>query len=170
MTFFGSEKEKRVKPPGFALFSFLTLTIGLSLSGFGCSLFHDRPVQLMSDTASALRAAKEVNADTLAPEKYRRATEAYFLAQNEYRLKNFATAQSHAKRAKRLAEESEFEALKQGSDRSSLLPPEMPVGPPPPSTYEPPPGELATEVLKRQNNAAPDPNSSGGGASTPPPP
>jgi hypothetical protein len=112
----------------------------------------DRPIQLMSDTSAALRAAKEVSADTLAPELYRRATDAYFRATNEYRMKNFAIAEDFAKRAKRLAEEAEYEALKQGSNRTSLLPPEEPTGPPPPSEVLPPRGELATEALKRQDS------------------
>jgi hypothetical protein len=131
-------------------------------SALGCSLMKERPIQLMSDTSAALRAAKEVSADTLAPELYRRATDAYFRAQNEYRLKNFAIAEDFANRAKRLAEEAEFEALKQGSNRTSLLPPEEPVAPPPPSEIGPPRGELATEAMKRQDSGG-----SVGGASGP---
>ncbi len=159
--------KKRAEPRGSALFSF-SLSAVIAISVTGCSIFHERPIQLMSDTAAALKAAKEVSADTLAAEKYRRATEAYFKAQNEYRLKNFAIAEDHAKRAKRLAEESEFEALRGGSNRTSLLPPEIPPGPPPPSTYEPPRGELATEVMKRGTTGAPQ-NGNGSGASSPPP-
>lgn len=158
---------KRAEPCGSALFSFF-LTVATGIAVPGCSIFHERPIQLMSDTAAALKAAKEVSADTLAAEKYRRATEAYFKAQNEYRLKNFAIAEDHAKRAKRLAEESEFEALRGGSNRASLLPPEVPPGPPPPSTYEAPKGELATEVMKRGTTGTPQ-NNTGGGASSPPP-
>ncbi len=119
----------------------------------------------MSDTAAALKAAREVSADSLAPEKFRRATEAYFRAQNEYRMKNFQIAEDYAKRAKLLAEESEFEALRQGSARTSLLPPETPVAPPGPSTYEPPQGELATEVMKRES-VGPSAAGSGTGAGT----
>ena len=141
------------------------LPLAFAFSLTACSIFHDRPVQLMSDTVAALRAAKEVGADTLAPEKYRKATESYFRAQNEYRLKNFKIAEDFARRAKRYAEESEFDALKQGSARTSLLPPEEPTGPPPPSTVEPTPGELASEVMKRQTNG---PTTTGGsGASNP---
>jgi hypothetical protein len=122
----------------------------------------DRPIQLMSDTSAALRAAKEVSADTLAPELYRRATDAYFRATNEYRMKNFAIAEDFAKRAKRLAEEAEYEALKQGSNRTSLLPPEEPTAPPPPSEVLAPREELATEAMKRQE--------AGGAPGTQPPP
>ncbi|MBC7386690.1 MAG: DUF4398 domain-containing protein [Cryobacterium sp.] len=117
----------------------------------------------MSDTSSALKAAREVSADTLAPEKYRRASEAYFRAQNEYRMKNFVIAEDYARRAKMLAEEAEFEALNQGSSRNSLLPPEVLVGPPAPSTYTPPAGELATEAMKRPISPS---NPNGGGAAS----
>lgn len=144
----------------------LVLIFALSFSG--CSLFHDRPIQLMSETAAALKAAREVSADSLAPEKFRLANEAYFRAQNEYRLKNFAVAEKYAKRARRLAEESEFDALRQGSSRTSLLPPEIPAGPPPPSTYEEPAGQLATEAMKQQNAAPSPPSGSGASSGTPP--
>jgi hypothetical protein len=148
--------KKRAATLRAALFLFLCT------AGFACSLFHDRPIQLMSDTSAAIKAAREVSADSLAPEKFRLANEAFFRAQNEYRLKNFEIAEDHAKRAKRLAEEAEFDALRQGSARASLLPPEIPVGPPPPSTYVPPEGQLATEVMKKENQAP----SSGGTAPT----
>lgn len=127
----------------------------------------------MSDTAAALKAAREVSADSLAPEKFRRATEAYFRAQNEYRLKNFQIAEDYAKKAIRLAEESEFDALKQGSARTSLLPPEVPTPPPAPSTVEPPQPELATDIMRR-DTMAPTPatpgtgTGSGSGASSTP--
>ncbi len=123
----------------------------------------------MSDTAAALKAAREVSADSLAPEKFRLANEAYFRAQNEYRLKNFEIAEKYAKRAQRLAEESEFDALRQGSSRASLLPPEIPPAPPPPSTYEPPQGQLATEAMK-QSATQPPTASPGSGASSGTPP
>jgi hypothetical protein len=153
--------EKRAMAPRQALFLFSALALS------GCSLFHDRPIQLMSDTAAALRAAREVSADSLAPEKFRLAGEAYFRAQNEYRLKNFAIAEKYAKRAQRLAEESEFDALRQGSNRTSLLPPEVPQGPPPPSTYEQPQGQLATEAMKQPvQSQSQGPLPSGSGAAS----
>ena len=156
---FDSKSQTRARRTAAAL----VLFFGIAASG--CSLFHDRPVQLMSDTASALKAAREVSADSLAPEKFRLANEAYFRAQNEYRLKNFAIAEKYAKRARRLAEESEFDALRQGSSRTSLLPPDVPVGPPPPSTYEAPPGQLATEAMKN-NQISPVQNGGSGAPST----
>lgn len=154
--------KKRASANRQALFFFLVLLISITL--VGCSLFHDRPIQLMSDTAAALIAAREVSADSLAPEKFRLANEAFLRAQNEYRLKNFEIAEKYAKRAKRLAEESEFDSLRQGSNRTSLLPPEEPVGPPPPSTYEAPEGQLATEAAKQQSTTPGSP--AGGGASS----
>lgn len=135
-------KQKRARRIVAALFFIFT--------GASCSLLKERPIQLMSDTSAALKAAKEVRADSLAPDLYRRATDAFFRAQNEYRLKNFAIAETYAKRAKNLAEAAEFEALRQGSDRTSLLPPEEPVPPPPPSDIEPPQGQLATEAMRRE--------------------
>jgi hypothetical protein len=156
--------KKRALASSGALFLFSILVSSVTLSG--CSLFHDRPIQLMSDTTAALKAAREVNADSLAPEKFRLANEAFFRAQNEYRLKNFAIAEKYAKRARRLAEESEFDALRQGSARTSLLPPDIPAGPPPPSTYEAPEGQLATEAMKQQSQAPSSPNGNGSGASS----
>jgi hypothetical protein len=151
--------RKRAKPSGLALFLFPILVSSLS----GCSLFHDRPIQLMSDTSSAIKAAREVGADSLAAEKFRLAGEAFFRAQNEYRLKNFAVAEKYAKRAKRLAEESEFDALRQGSARTSLLPPEVTAPPPDPSTYEAPAGQLATEAIRKEGQGG-----SGASSGTPP--
>jgi len=76
----------------------------------------------MSETAAAMKAAKEVNADTVAPQLYQRANEAYFRAQNEYRMKNFNVARDYAEKAKRLAEEAEFESLRRGIARTSMTP------------------------------------------------
>lgn len=89
---------------------------------WACSLAVTRPVQLMSETAAALKAAKEVNADTVTPELFQRANEAFFRAQNEYRMKNFNIARDYAAQAKRLAEEAEFEALRRGTARTSMTP------------------------------------------------
>jgi hypothetical protein len=79
-------------------------------------------VQDMSDTEAALRAAKEVQADTLAPELYRQATEWWFNARKEYRFKNFALAQEDALKARRFAEQAEFEALRNGGNRTDVAP------------------------------------------------
>jgi len=75
----------------------------------------------MSDTAAALRAAKEVSADTLAPDLFRSASEAYIKGRNEYRMKNFVVAKDHLTKAKRLAEQAELEALVNGAKRQSAV-------------------------------------------------
>jgi hypothetical protein len=160
-TLFPISIETRKKGAGRGVLALFFLFM-LPLSS--CSILKDRPVQLMSDTAAALKAAKEVSADTISAEKYRKASEAFFQAQNEYRLKNFVIAEKYALRAKRYAEEAEFDAMNQGSNRISLLPPEIPVAPPPPSTYVPPEGELATEVMRRGTVGG---GTTGGGATTP---
>jgi hypothetical protein len=87
-----------------------------------CSVFATRPVQDMSDTEAALRAAKEVQADTLAPELYRQANEWFFKSRNEYRFKNFANAKDYAIRSRRFAEQAEFEALRNGGNRTDVAP------------------------------------------------
>jgi hypothetical protein len=108
----------------------------------GCSLMVTRPVQDMSQTGAALRAAKEVQADTVAPELYRQASEYFLKAKREYKLKNFDFAKTYAERARRLAEQAEFEAIKAGINRSDdpVLNPlasgtsgmSVPLAPPPP--------------------------------------
>ena len=45
-----------------------------------CSVVAVRPKQEMSDTAAAIRAAREVKADTIAPEFFREAEEWAFKA------------------------------------------------------------------------------------------
>jgi hypothetical protein len=94
----------------------------LVLSSGSCSVFATRPIQDMSDTEAALRAAKEVQADTLAPELYRQANEWWFHARKEYRFKNFALAQEDAIKARRFAEQAEFEALRNGGNRTDVAP------------------------------------------------
>jgi hypothetical protein len=94
----------------------------LVLSSGSCSVFATRPVQDMSDTEAALRAAKEVQADTLAPELYRQANEWFFNARKEYRFKNFELAQEEAVKARRFAEQAEFEALRNGGNRTDVTP------------------------------------------------
>lgn len=74
----------------------------------------------MSDSAYAIRAAREVQADTLAPELYRKANEWYFKARNEYQVRNFGDARDYAVNARKFAEEAEFQALKNGAIRQDL--------------------------------------------------
>ncbi len=112
----------------------LLFFVGLTLAGCA-ALGTRRPVQEMADTVAALKAAREVGADSVAPELYRQAVEAYTKARNEYRFKNFSSAKLAALRAKRLAEEAEYQAVLQGANRSSLIPVEEPP-PPPEVPYE----------------------------------
>lgn len=110
---------------------------------FSCSILETRPTQEMADTISALRAAKEVGADTIAPELYRQAIEAYTRAKNEYKFKNFSLTKIYALKAKKLAEKAEFASISQGSSRSSIIPPEEP--PPPEPSLESPPTKAGPE-------------------------
>ncbi|MGK5082952.1 DUF4398 domain-containing protein [Bdellovibrionota bacterium FG-1] len=100
----------------FFLVSLLTLSFTVSLGG--CAILGTRPVQEMSNTAASIRAAREVQADTLAPELFRQANEWFFKAKREYKFKNFDLAQSYAKKARLFAEEAEFEAIRNGGNRS----------------------------------------------------
>lgn len=68
----------------------------------------------MSNAEVALRAAKDLNADSLVPELYRSAVDSFFKAKRDYRLKNFDKARQYALRATRLAEQAEFEAYRMG--------------------------------------------------------
>jgi hypothetical protein len=95
------------------------LAILALLAGAGCSLLATRPYQDMSDTAAALRAAREVQADVLAPELYRQAGEWFFKAKHEYKFKNFELARKYATKARIFAEDAEFEAIRNGGNRSS---------------------------------------------------
>jgi hypothetical protein len=116
---------------GTLLFSILTI--------FSCALTATRPTQEMSDTTAAIRAAKEVQADTLAPELYRQANEWFFRARNEYKFKNFSFADEYAKKAKKFAEQAEFEALRNGGNRTDVAPVDqsMTVNQPPGSGQPP---------------------------------
>lgn len=76
----------------------------------------------MLNAVAALRAAKEVQADILAPELYRQSKEWFFKARNEYRLKDFDKARIFIKKSRILAEKAEFEAVKNGGNRVSAPP------------------------------------------------
>jgi hypothetical protein len=94
------------------------LALATVAAAAGCSMLATRPVQEMSDTAAAIRAAREVQADTLAPELYRQSNEWFFKAKHEYKLKNFSLAASYADKARTFAEDAEFEAIRNGGNRS----------------------------------------------------
>lgn len=76
----------------------------------------------MSDTTAAIRAAREVQADVLAPDLYREAQEWYFKAKQEYKFKNFLEAKEYLDRAKKFAEEAEFQAIQDGASRTAAPP------------------------------------------------
>ena len=73
----------------------------------------------MADTSAALKAAREVQAETLAPELFRQAGEWFFKAKKEYRLKNFDLAALYADKARTFAEAAEFESVRSGAQRTS---------------------------------------------------
>lgn len=130
--------------------------VGLALCG--CSIIATRPVQLMSDTSAAIRAAKEVQADTLAPELYRKANEWFFKAKREYKFKNFDLVNEYAEKARTFAEEAEFESVRNGGNRSDAgaggTDPlsKSPVSPaaPPPEPIPTPEGTPAEEFDQRK--------------------
>lgn len=101
--------------PGLLLFRLLALGIILSV---GCSIFATRPVQEMSYSLAAIKAAKEVQADTYTPELFRLSNEWFFRAKNEYKFKNFKLAKEYAEKARHLAEQAEFESIRSGATRS----------------------------------------------------
>lgn len=95
----------------------------------------------MSNTQAALKAAKEVQADVLAPELYRQATEWFLKARQEYRYKDFEKAIDYAARARHLSEQAEFEALKNGGIRGGNPDTLIDEPPPPPPAPSAPMGE-----------------------------
>jgi hypothetical protein len=153
--------KKRSKTGTEALFSsrfFLTLAVLLVLgASSSCSVFATRPTQEMSDTTAAIRAAKEVQADTLAPELYRQATEWFFRARKEYNFKNFQLADEYALKARHFAENAEFEALRNGGNRSDAAPPDQaaqsqnPEPTPSPYAYPTPEGTPADVYAERKS-------------------
>jgi hypothetical protein len=143
---------------------FFFLLIVLGAAGAGCSLLATRPVQEMSDTSAALRAAKEVQADTLAPELFREANEWFLRARNEYKFKNFEQAKAYAVRARHLAEQAEFETIRSGGTRSES-PPDMNASTD--STQGPRPASPATDYATPTGTPVENVPANGGGTSTP---
>ena len=96
----------------------------IALTASSCSLFYARPVQNMSDTSAAIKAAREVQADTLAPELFRQSNEWFFRAKREYRSKNFQLADEYAHKARFFAEQAEYEAMRNGAKRVEYTAPD----------------------------------------------
>lgn len=96
------------------------LVIAPFFLSIACSVTATRPSQEMSNMEVSLKAAKEVNADVLAPELYRTAQETGVVARREYRYKDFQAAKKHADEARSYAEQAEFESLRNGAKREAL--------------------------------------------------
>lgn len=111
----------------------------IAVSWAGCSVFYTRPLQEMSDTAAAIRAAREVQADTLAPELYRESTEWFNRSKREYQFKNFKLAKDYADKARGFAEQAEFESIRSGGNRTEIktTDPFENAAPPPANTPTP---------------------------------
>jgi hypothetical protein len=118
----------------FKLLRQRALIPALSVFFTACSITAVRPSQEMSNMEVAIRAAKEVGADNLAPELYRNAIEQGLMARKEYRFKNFMNAKALAEKARILAEKAEFESLRNGGKREAL-----PVDPLSEPSYAPEP-------------------------------
>ena len=122
--------------------SYSLILITVSTLG-ACSLAATRPNQEMSDAAAAIRAAREVQAETLAPELFRQSSEYFLKAKNEYKIKNFDQARIFSEKSRHLAENAELEAVKLGAARTEDTIPD-PLGregltPPPPPQDKPAP-------------------------------
>jgi hypothetical protein len=128
----------------------IRLLIALVVAVSGCAVTATRPVQEMYYADAALRAARDLHADTLVPELYRAASEAHSKAKREYRLKSFEKAKDFAVRAMRLAEKAEFEAYRLGGATPEVM-----------STIVQPEGAVADpdEAIRRgmPEPSAPDP-------------
>lgn len=152
--------------PASHFFSLALPLLSVALgSSVGCSIFYTRPTQDMADTQAAMRAAKEVQADTLAPEVYREASDWWIKAKREYKLKNFSMAHDFAERARRLAEQAEFESIRAGGVREE--PPDPLAAPTrkiPPYPYPTPTG-TPVEVYDQRRQE----ESRGGSTTTAPP-
>lgn len=135
-----------------------------SVLATGCVITATRPAQEYSDTVAALRAAKEVGADTLAPETYQQADEFFTKAKNHYRLKYYFEAREALMKSRTFAEKAEFEALRAGATRVSTAPkdPLAEATPPPKEGFTPPSNSKYVETAEQEANRPPP-------APTPPP-
>ena len=115
--------KKKIKSRQVFWTIFSSSVISLAFFILSCSLVATRPTQSMSDTWAAIRAAKEVQADTLAPELFRQSTEWFVNAKKEYRLKNYHLAQAYADTSRHFAERAELESIRNGGNRTEA---EMP--------------------------------------------
>lgn len=91
------------------------LLLGIAAFSFsGCSMMDTRPVKQVAYAEAAMQGAilanAETNPDTMAV--FQLARDALARARSFYRLKNFNEARKLAVRARRLAEEAEWRALR----------------------------------------------------------
>ncbi len=105
----------------------LILTGAIGLTSAACSIATTRPIQEMSYANSALRAARDLHADTLSPELFRAATEVYSNAKHQYRFKNFDTARKYALKSMRLSERAEFDAYLKGGATPEISSKQVPA-------------------------------------------
>ncbi len=116
----------------------------------GCSILVTRPVQEMSDTNAAIRAAREVQANIYAPDLFRQSNEWFFKARQQYKIKNFDLAKTYARRARYLAEQAEIDSISNGGNRSEAYPEDKaPVSAPSPEPY-PSPEATPAEVYEKR--------------------
>ncbi|MCM0604953.1 MAG: DUF4398 domain-containing protein [Xanthomonadaceae bacterium] len=91
--------------------------IALLALGACASVFETRPDQELADAIASVRAAKEVSAENMAPDLYRKAQQSLDLGKREYRFKNYSEAKAALIRAKSYGEKAEFNAIKVGGVR-----------------------------------------------------
>jgi hypothetical protein len=94
---------------GFALFLILTTLTA-------CSLATTRPKMEMSMAQTAFIAARNANAQTLAPGLYRKAEFYYLRAKSSYRRKYFNKAKQYAILSKEYSEKAEFVAVQKAPE------------------------------------------------------
>lgn len=124
----------------------------------GCSVLSVKPSPDIANMEVAIRAAKEVSADVLAPELYRMALENGVRARREFRLKNFSVAREVADKARLYAEKAEYESIKNGGQREAI--PTDPLADP---SYqvepiEPGSGDNPAAAAEPKASAAPSPS------------
>lgn len=147
----------------------LGLAVFLLSLTLACAVTATRPTQEMSDASAAIRAAKEIEADKLAPELFRKASETYQNARREYKLKNFLEARDLAQKARAYAEKAEFLSMQGGGVRQGPPPDPLEAQSPPPdrsSEYESPSGVPFNPNAPAAPSGGNDPAS---GGATPPP-
>lgn len=78
----------------------------------GCGLVATRPKAEMAMAQAAFLAAKQVEADSKAPNLYRKAEIYYLKAKSSYRRKYFNKAKQYAELSKKFSEEAEYKAVR----------------------------------------------------------